>query len=124
MARFYSGATPERRADIAKQTTKAILNTGVQFRGSTVRAVDAEHLDDMCLEVMEDPPREANAAWVFVLTKLRDTYLEVLSARAKAVAPPRAKLPDGMTGDAPAGATPIRAALAGVLDGLTEEADA
>lgn len=123
-ARFYRHATPARRADISSQMTAAMLSTGVQFQGSTVRAVDADHLDDCCLEVMEDPPRDSNAAFVLVLQKLRDTYLEVTSARVKALQPPkRAVLPVGMTGDAPAGATPVRAALAGILDRLehTEE---
>lgn len=118
VARFYGQAPPARRADIARQITGAILSTGVQFKGSLVRAVDADHLDDACLEVMEDPPREANAAWVFVLHKLSDTYLEVLSARTKALEMPRTRLPQGMAGTAPAGATPLRAALAGIMDGL------
>lgn len=123
-ARFYRNATPARRADISGQMAGAMLSTGVQFQGKTVRAVDEDHLDQCCLEVMEDPPRDANAAFVFVLKKLSDTYLETLSARAKALAPPKpAKLPEGMAGDAPAGATPVRAALAGILDRLehTEE---
>lgn len=120
--RFYGRATPERRMDVARQMAGAMLSTGVEFKGSLVRAVDAEHLDDACLAVMENPPRDSNAAWVFVLTHLRDTRLEVLSARAKALVLPRpTSIPDGMAGDAPAGATPLRAALAGVLDGLDHD---
>lgn len=125
MVRFYRESSKERRADIAKQTVNALLAQGVQFQGSLVRAVDAEHLDDCCLEVMEEPPRDNNAAWVWVLQKLRDTYLEVLSKRAKAAAgdapaAPRSRLPEGMAGTAPAGATPIRASLAHVMEGLDE----
>ncbi len=119
MARFYGKATPERRRDIAKQSAGALLSTGVDFRGSTVRAVDSDHLDDACLQVLEEPPRDPNAAWVFVLMKLRDTYLEVLSTRNKSRETQRpAGLPPELGGNVPAGATPLRAALAGVLDGL------
>lgn len=121
MARFYGrSTTPERRADVTAQMSDAILHKGVQFKGNLVRAVDEEHLDDVCREVMEEPPRDPNAAWVFVLQKLQDTYLETLSARTKALEVPRARIPEGLGGDAPIGATPLRAALANVLDGLEE----
>jgi hypothetical protein len=120
MATFSRNLTPAHRADVSRQMTAALLAGGVDFKGSIVRAVDVEHLDDMCLEVMEEPPRDPNAAWVSVLTKLRETYTEVTSARNKALerATARVRLPEGMEGDAPAGATPIRAALAGVLTDL------
>ena len=123
MAHFYRDSTRERRADVARQMSGAIIHKGVTFKGETVRAVDETHLDDCCLEVMEDPPRDPNAAWVFVLQRLKESYLRTLSDRAKALTATRPVLPEGMTGDAPAGATPLRAAIAGVLDGLgiTEE---
>ena len=86
MARFYGASTTVRRTDVARQMTGAILHTGVNFKGDIVRAVDDVHLDDACLEVMEEPPRDPNAAWVFVLQRLKDSYLGVLSARTKALA--------------------------------------
>ena len=121
MARFYAGKTPDRRADVARQMGGSLLAAGVDYKDNLVRAVDAEHLDECCREVMEEPPRDSNAAWMFVLAKLNDSYLEVLSARRKATEPPsetRSRNPDGLAGDRPAGASPIRAALAGVLEGL------
>lgn len=120
-AKFYARSGPERRMEVAKQMAGAMLSTGVEFEGKTVKAVDEDHLDEACLAVMEEPPRESNAAWVHVLRHLRDTRLEVLSARAKAlVSEKRAPLPPGMAGDAPAGATPLRGAIANVLEGLEE----
>ena len=123
-ARFYSRSTPERRTEIAKQMAGAMLSTGVEWKGEAVKAIDAEHLDEACLSVMEDPPRESSEAWSAVLAQIKATELEALSARAKAAAgSPRAPLPAGMAGDAPAGATPLRGAIANVLEGLTEEAE-
>lgn len=120
-ARFFARSTPERRKEVAGQMAGAMLSTGVEFQGTTVRAVDADHLDEACLAVMEDPPRDSSAAWVHVLTHLRDTRLEVVKARAKALIPVKAApLPPGMAGDAPAGATPLRGAIANVLEGLEE----
>ena len=123
-AKFYPRSVPERRLDIAKQMSYAMLSTGVLHKGEKVRAVDEEHLDDVCLEIMEDPPRDPSEVFAYVLAGVKATYLETLSARAKAaVDSGRVKLPPGMAGDAPAGATPLRGAIANVLEGLTEEAE-
>ena len=120
-AKFYARSTPEKRMDIARQMTHAMLSTGVLHKGEKVRAVDADHLDEVCLSLMEEPPRDQSEVFAYVLAGVKATYLETLSARAKAaVDAGLAKLPPGMAGSAPAGATPLRGAIANVLEGLEE----
>lgn len=82
MARFYGAATAKRREEVAREITAGILHNGVKLKGEIVQAVDVQHLDDMCQEVMEDPPRQTNAAWVIVLMKIQETRDATLRARA------------------------------------------
>jgi hypothetical protein len=62
-----------------------LSDVGTLFEGSRVYAVDVEHLDATCAAVLHDDVRKPDAAIVIVLKKLRDSRLEVKSARDKAL---------------------------------------
>jgi hypothetical protein len=84
MLHFYPHLS-ERRDDVMRQLDLALTDLGVPLeRTLRARAVDLQHLSDVCRDVLEDPPRLADKAIVFVLKKLNDSYLEVRSSRFKA----------------------------------------
>ncbi len=81
---FYRRAAPERQADVHRQLLALLTPNGATFEGSIVRAADAAHLAWACDQTIRLGPQDPDKAIVFVLKKLRDTYLETLSARHKA----------------------------------------
>ena len=80
---FYGGATEKRRVDVAGQMRGVLTRAGVEFEDGVVFAVDVGHLANCCLRVINRPPRDLDAAIVFLLKKLRDTYTETMSARTR-----------------------------------------
>jgi hypothetical protein len=83
MLHFYPHLS-ERRDDVMRQLDLSLTDLGVPFeRTLRARAVDLQHLSDVCRAVLEDPPRLLDRAIVFVLKKLNDSYLEVRSSRIK-----------------------------------------
>lgn len=72
---LYSLATQKRQLDVRRQLYDALNPTsrGARLRkGVFVKARSAEHLAACCRAVMEDPPRNVDAAIVIVLEKLQD----------------------------------------------------
>lgn len=92
LGHFYAAASHRRKDDVHGQLAGVLTPSGAPFEGSRVRAVDGLHLRTTLLDVTARPPKDRNAAIVFVLQQLRDTYLEELSKRHKE--PPR-KASDG-----------------------------
>lgn len=75
--RFYGlpSVTTKRRTDVAAQVYDTLdpNRPGAKLRhGVRVKARDAAHLASCCQAVMDDPPRNADAAIVFLLQKLQD----------------------------------------------------
>jgi hypothetical protein len=88
IARFVAKFYPElgdRRREVVRQLDGVLSDVGTLFEGSRVYAVDVEHLDATCAAVLHDDVRKPDAAIVIVLKKLRDSRLEVKSARDKAL---------------------------------------
>ena len=83
LAAFYRRATPERYADVLRQLGETLTDGGTRFERDWVRAVDDKHLEWACVQTIRAGPQDHGKAIVFVLKKLRDTRLEVLSARTK-----------------------------------------
>jgi hypothetical protein len=80
---FYGSAPPNHQADVRRQLL-ATLQDGVPFRRSHVKALDRGHLDAACAAVLVDPPREPNAAMVFLLIRLNESFGETKAARERA----------------------------------------
>lgn len=86
----------KRRVDVVGQLEALLTTRGVKLDKSTqVWAVDRDHLDDACRAVIEKPPDNPDKAIVFVLKKLRDSRLEVMSRRNKTDSSRRVAPPDG-----------------------------
>lgn len=87
---MYGLATKKRRDDVTRQLFDALdfEGKGARLRqGIRVHARSVEHMNEVCLAVLSDPPRNVDAAVVIVLEKLRDpppgpTATEIASAHA------------------------------------------
>lgn len=72
---LYSLGSEKRRLDVRRQLYDALdpRGRGARLRkGSFVKARSPEHLGQCCRAVLEDPPRNIDAAIVIVLEKLND----------------------------------------------------
>ena len=71
----YGLSTEKRRLDVRRQLYETIADPGRGARirrGVYVKARSADHLNEVCRAVLDDLPREVDAAIVFVLRKLQD----------------------------------------------------
>lgn len=104
IAEVYSQSTPGRRLDVKAQLQDAIdpMKRGARIRkGAFVRARSPEHLASVCEAVRQDPPRDVNAAIVWVLRKLQDPPPGPSPAELVAMAESRARsLEERYTDDA------------------------
>lgn len=72
---LYGLSTEKRRLDVRRQLyeTVAAQGRGARIRrGVFVKARSPAHLEQVCRDVLDDPPREIDAAIVVVLRKLQD----------------------------------------------------
>ena len=83
---FYRRATPERLADVRRQLEATLTPEGVTFEHGSVRAASAKHLGDCCKLITSRVLQDPNIAITIVLKKVRETYLEELSASHKQLA--------------------------------------
>lgn len=81
---YAPGTTPSAVvAKVLDELRETLSPDGANLQGERVRAFNRAHLNDVCREVADKPPKKRHVGMHFVLLKLRDTYLEVKTAAEK-----------------------------------------
>jgi hypothetical protein len=83
VAEFYAWASPGRQVDVREQLLQAFSRNGARYGDRPVFAAGPVHVRRCLMALRDKPPKDPDAAIVFLFLKLQDTYTEAMSEQCR-----------------------------------------